>query len=90
MLALSDEKQDTRPKCDWPITSVPPSHPGEPAITKPCGSEDRIYRVSKRSKDYWGAPSVEERNVCQKHLGDAWNETGVDSAVPLDVSSGKA
>lgn len=76
-----EDKKTERAKCDWPV----PVKSGETQPTVPCGSEERIYRVSKPSQDYWGKPSVEERNVCQKHLGDAWSEKDVDSAVPIDL-----
>ncbi len=34
--------------------------------------------------DYWGHKSTSERNVCQKHLGDAWNGPATE-AHPIDV-----
>ena len=82
-----ENKKTDRPKCDWPVPGPIPVKSGETQPTVPCGSEDRIYRVSKPGKDYWGRDGIIERNICEKHLGDAWNEQGVDSAVPIDVPS---
>ncbi len=90
VIQMEDEKSH-RAKCDWPIPVGDPSSapPGSTPPTQPCGSEDRIYRVSKPSQDYWGNSKSEERNVCQRHLGDAWNDKDVDSVVPMDVPTGR-
>ncbi len=81
------EQVNKAPKCDWRIR-IPNSDPvpaGSEPPTQPCGSEDRLYRVSKPSRDDWGNSPREERNICQRHLGDAWNDPSVDSAVPIDL-----
>ena len=74
------EKVENRPKCDWPVTTAD----GGKTETNPCGSEERIYQVSTPDVDYWGHKSTSERNVCQRHLGDAWNGPATE-AHPLDV-----
>ncbi len=71
---VETEKVTDRPKCDWPVDSP----------TGTCGSEERIYQVSTPDVDYWGHKSTSERNVCQKHLGDAWNGPATE-AHPIDV-----
>jgi hypothetical protein len=83
----NEEKQTNRPKCDYSIVSPSPIR-GEPDISRPCGSEERIYQVSTPAKDYWGnANGTNERNVCQKHLVDAWNSDATE-AHPIDLPTG--
>ena len=88
-MADTEKVNEGRSKCDWRVAVPSANAPGgEAPPTQPCGSEDRIYRVSKPGQDYWGTSKPEERNICQRHLGDAWSDKDVDSAVPIDVPRG--
>lgn len=73
------EKVDKRPACDWPL-----EYNVTNGTTKRCGSEERIYNVTRRVYPPPAPPT--DTPICEKHLPDAIREWHFESAAPIDIA----
>jgi hypothetical protein len=68
------ESVNTRPKCDWPVTTKDASGT---STTEKCKSEQNVFNVSGK-----GLYTGRERksDICGEHVGDAMKKWNWESA----------